>query len=205
MSTSSIIVIAGCVFVFVVGLIGLIAFAAHRRKERRKLENEALNPTNPRNWIINHRHRDSGGSSLMAYWQSEVHPDRRSETCSFPGRQAASLPPGRPTELELVPIQRSQIHSSCVSDPLHVHVPEPSPNKRVSYPSYCTFVRPPTYPDSAHLSGIHSPKRLTRYDANSINNNEAFYHEEFGDTDKFYRGGETERHIRPMSPGSAFL
>ena len=73
MSTSSIVVMVGCICVFLVAMGTLVGFICYRKGKRKHDDVSALNPTNPQTWI-----NEYSGYSLNsvthrnpAYWYAE--------------------------------------------------------------------------------------------------------------------------------------
>lgn len=61
LSPLSLMILIGCVFVFIVGIVTLIGFIVHRRKEQKLLEAESYHPSSPSMWL-----NDLTGGNLLA-------------------------------------------------------------------------------------------------------------------------------------------
>ena len=68
----SLVVLIGCVFVFIVGIVTLVGFIIHRKREQKLLESDSYNASSPSFWLSDF----SGGiprSGANNYWTGE-HP-----------------------------------------------------------------------------------------------------------------------------------
>ena len=69
LSPVSLVVLIGCVFVFIVGIVTLIGFIIHRKREQKLLESESYNASSPSVWLSDF----TGGLSRTggSYWTGD--------------------------------------------------------------------------------------------------------------------------------------
>ena len=173
MSPASMVVLAGCIFVIIVGSGTLAGFLLHRRREKRNLERDLHHSAI---WMNDY---SSHGARGLAYWYAENfqdHPDF-GLNASF---QGDSFPIGRLSEdFGMVSARRCRHHShgSCVdtcseTTPVYPTFAAAAQSNLPSTPSpmvglttsaqTCCY---PTFPCHARHSAC---RRLPRYDFNSI-------------------------------------